>query len=241
MTHARSRALCAAARDVLHQRVAISPRRQLAGGSGATDETRSFAREVGRELGRPLTTLWNRIEVMLAEMQGAQPPADLLSDLETLRRHAAQMVAIVKGLICLGGERVFELRPVNVNAVVEQTLSPIVPRLAGRQIDIRWALDQTVPQALGDGDALGYALTVLVETAAAPKARLDITTNGAADGGGQVTIGTRRESQAVPGVNPDALVRLELVDAIVRSLGGRLERRVGNPVATVVLSLRGAA
>ena len=190
--------------------------------------------------GRPLTTLWNRIEVMLAEMQSDQPPADILADLETLRRHAVQMAATVKGLICIGGEDVFELRPVNVNAVVEETLSPIVPRLARRQIDVKCLLDRAGPQALGDGDALRYVVTVLVETAAETTTRVDITTEGAADGNVQVTIGTRRESPAVRSVSPDDRVRLELADAIVRSLGGRIERRVGNPATAVVLSLRGA-
>jgi hypothetical protein len=240
MTRVRSDALCAAARDVLHQRVAIRARRRLAGGSGGSDETRSFAREVGRELGGPLTTLWNRIEVMLAEMQSDQPPADILGDLETLRRHAARIAAIVRGLICIGGEHAFELRPVNVNAVVEETLSPITRRLAGRQIDVTCLLDRNVPQALGDGDALRYILTVLVEAAAEPNAKLDITTQGGADGDVQFSIETRRESRAVRGASPAGLVRLELADAIVRSLGGRIERRVGNPATAVILSLRRA-
>jgi signal transduction histidine kinase len=239
MTYVRSRVLCAAARDVLHRSVAIRPGRRLAGGSGASDEQRVFARDVGRELGRPLTTLWNRIEVMLAEMQSDQPPADILSDLETLRRHAAQMAAIVNGLICMGGEHVFELRQVNVNAVVEETLAPIIPRLARHQIDVNCLLDHTVAQALGDGEALRYALTVLVESAAEAVTRIDVTTGGAGNGDVQITIRTHGESQAGPAVNPNARVRLELVDAIVRSFGGRIERRVGNPGMAVVLSLRG--
>jgi signal transduction histidine kinase len=236
----RSQSLCAVAQDVLLQSVLVSPRRRLAGGSDASDATRSFAREVGHELSRPLTTLWNRIEVMLAELRSGEPPADILGDLETLCRQAAQMAATVKGLLCISGQPVLELHPVDLNVLVQDTLSSAIPRLARRQVDVKCHLDRTVAPVLGDGNALGYALTVLIDTAAETVNTVHVTTRGSANGDVRVSIGTDRESPVVRDITPEDPVRLGLAAAIVRGLGGRIEQRGGNPSRTFVISLRGA-
>ena len=212
-----------------------------AGGSDAPNEAlRAFARDVGRELTPPLMTLWNRIEVMLAEVRSDQPPSDFVGDLETLHRHAVRMVATVWGLLCIAGEPTFEVRPVDVNALIEDQLSRVSSRLVGRQIEVKSSLDRTIPPVLADTEALRFALATLIEPTAETSATVDVTTCRARDGEVQISIRDGREAHAIRGTALGGSLRLELADAIVRSLGGRIERRAGNPSATFVLSLRAA-
>lgn len=201
---------------------------------------RSFARDVGRELTPPLMTLWNRIEVMLAEARSDQPPSDFVGDLETLHRHAVRMAATVWGLLCMAGEHTFEVRPVDVNALVEDSLSTVSSRLVGRQIEVTPSLDRAIPPVLADTEALRFALVTLIEPTAETSATVDVRTCRAGDGEVQISIMVGRKAQAIRGTALGDSLRLALADAIVRSLGGRLERRGGNPSTTYVLSLRAA-
>jgi signal transduction histidine kinase len=204
-----------------------------------TPDLSAFARDVAQELTPSLMALWNRIEVMLAEARSDGLPADSLDDLEMLRHHAVRMVAIVKGLLCVSGEPVFGVGPVDLNTIVEDSLSPIVPRLARRQVEIEPLLDPTIPPVLADAEALRYALTSLVETAAETMTTVHVTTQRVGEDGARIHVGTSRLTQAERNIIPqqDGL-RVLLADAIVRSLGGTVQRRGGNPAVTYAISLR---
>jgi hypothetical protein len=240
-TYLRSHRLRGLARDLLLQSVLIRPRRCLAGGSDAPSEAlRSFARDVGRELTPSLTTLWNRIEVMLAEVRSDVPPSDLVGDLETLRRHAARMAAIVNGLFCISGEHTFAAQPIDPNGLVEDSLSTAVSQRVRSRIAVALNLDRTIPAVLADSDALRFALTALIEAAAETARTVDVTTRRAGDDEVLISIGNGPDGHGVRSLALQDALRLELADAIVRNLGGRVERRDGNPSTTFVISLRAA-
>jgi signal transduction histidine kinase len=209
--------------------------------SSDTPDLKTFARDVARELTPPLTALWSRIEVMLAEMSSDRPPASTPDDLEMLRRHAVRMVGTVRGLLCLSGEPVLEVRPVDLNAIVEDSLSPIASQRARRQVEIESFLDGAVTPVLADGEALRYVLTSLIETAADTMTTVQVMTQRVGEDGVRVHIGTSRQTQAERDITPDDGLRVVLAEAIVRSLDGTLTRRDGNPVATYVISLRRAS
>lgn len=203
-----------------------------------TPDLSAFARDLARELTPPLMALWSRIEVMLAELGSDGPLANTLDDLEMLRRQAVRIVAIVKGLLCISGEPAFEVRPIDLNAIVEESLSPIIPRLARRQVEIEPLFDRTIPPVLADAEALRYALTNLVESAAETMTMIQVTTHRVREDGARVTVGTNRLTQAEREISPDDGLGVVLADAMVRNLGGTLHRRGGNPVVTYAVSLR---
>jgi signal transduction histidine kinase len=197
----------------------------------------AFARDIAQELTPPLMALWSRIEVMQAEMAGDGPPASIPDDLEMLRRQAVRMVATVKGLLCIGGGPVFKVRPIDLNAIVEESLSPVIPRLAHRQVEIHSRLDQTLPPVLADGEALSYVLTSLVETAAEMMTTVHVTTQREGEDGARISVGTSRPTLTGRDVGPHDGYRVLLAEAIVNNLGGALQRERGNPAVTYVVSL----
>jgi signal transduction histidine kinase len=197
----------------------------------------AFARDIAQELTPPLMALWSRIEVMQAEMASDGPPASTPHDLEMLRRQAVRMVATVKGLLCLSGGPVFKVRPIDLNTIIEESLSPVIPRLAQRQVEVHSRLDRTLPLVLADGEALGYVLTSLVETAAETMTTVHVTTGREGEDGARISVGTSSPTLTERHVGFHDGCRVLLAEAIVNNLGGALQREGGNPSVTYAVSL----
>lgn len=205
------------------------------------DAPASLALAIARELTPALTTLRIRLEAMLDEIQGGEPQADLAGDLETLRRRVVQMTAIVKALTALGGESEFEPQPIDLNGIVEDVLLSVIPQGAGGG-GVRSNLDRSIPAVLGDTEALRYALTSFIATVAERSSTVDIRTRRETDGMVRLDIGTSQTPGTVREITlEDSLLRLVLAQALVRSLGGIVDQRIGNPSATFTVTLRAAS
>lgn len=238
--HDHARYLRRAARDTLIESSTCS-RRRLAGGSDYPDDASpSLARSIAHELTPALATLRFRLDAMLDESRGDEPLADLRGDLETLRRRVEQMTVIVRALTALDGESAFDLHPIDLNGIVEDVLSSVTPRLAGRAV-IRRNLDRGLPAVLADPEALRYALATLMETVADCSPTLDIATRRETSGDVRIDVGASHKSWIVRELTLQAdPLPVVLAHSIVRGLGGTLEQRIANPGRTFTATLRAA-
>lgn len=217
------------------------PRRQLAGGSATLDDAlQPFARDVARELTPSVSNLWLRIEVMLAEVGTDQASVNVVSDLAVLHRLAGQIVAIVKGLSCFGQGSSLDIRPIELNAFLDEALPPAIQGLAPRGIAVRHNRGEGLRPIFADADALRYAVTSLIETVAETSATVEVTTRSGADGDVRLDVGASRKPGAARVITSRDPVRLLLADAIVRNFGGSVERHIGNPGTTFAISFRAA-
>ena len=214
-------------------------RGRLAGGSGAVGDTLPpFARDIARELTPPLCNLWLRVEVMLAELDAGQPSTDVAGDLSAINRLAAQLAAITKGLSCLAPDSALDVGPVDLNALLPEVLSPLIPRLARRGVAIRPNRGRAVPPILADIDALWYVVTSLVETVAETSPTVDLTTRPDDNGDVCLDVGAGRQPEAMSAIASGDAVRLILAEAIVRNFGGSVQRHIGSSGTAFTVSFR---
>ncbi len=98
-------------------------------------------------------------------------------------------------------------------------LSPIVPRLAQRQVEIEPRLDRTIPTVLADPESLRYVVASFVETAAETMTTVQVTTQRMGEDGARINIGTSRQTLAERTISPEDGLRAVLAEAVVRNFG----------------------
>ena len=239
LIHREAERLRDSVRTAQIERYATCARLRVAGGSGPVDDVHaSFARDIARELTPPLSSLWLRIEVMLAELGSGQPPTDVLNDLSVLGRLAGQLAAIVKGLSCLAPDSRLDVRSVDLDAFLVEAISPLIPRLARRGVVVRPDRGPAGLRILADVEALRYVVTSLVETVAETSPIVDVTARSAENGDICLDVGGGRKPEALYAITSRDAARLVIADAIVRNLGGSVEQHIGNPCTTFTITLR---
>ena len=153
-------------RDVLYQNEKLTALGTMAAG-------------IAHEMNNPLGIITTRIEVMLLDAEQQHLPPQVLEDLQVLHR-ASQRVARIAGSLRsfarhTPGDRV----PLDLNAVVEESLQLMQKPLAADNVQIVSNLDRALAPILGDATTLHQVLMNLLTNAreAMPK-------------GGQVRIET---------------------------------------------------
>jgi PAS domain S-box-containing protein len=138
-----------------------------------------LAAGVAHEMNNPLGIITSRIEVMLLEAEGQAVPPSMLEDLQVLHRNAQRAAGIARSLRSFARQSPRERAPVDLNAVVAETLLLIQKPLAVDGIQVTTSLDAALPMILGDADALHQVL-------------LNLLTNAreAIAGRGEIRIGT---------------------------------------------------
>lgn len=122
----------------------------------------TLAAGIAHEVNNPIGVISSRIELMLLEAEGQDLPVEHLEDLRVLHRHAQRLGRIAESLLSFARQHQRELRPVDVNDVVEETLMLVGKQISKGGIHVLTALDPTLPPVLGDATALGQVLMNLV-------------------------------------------------------------------------------
>jgi signal transduction histidine kinase len=112
---------------------------------------------IAHEMNNPLGIITTRIEVMLLEADGQALPAQVIEDLQVLHRASQRVAKIAASL------RSFA--PVDLNAVVEETMLLMQKPLATDDIRVSCTLDTALPEIHGDANALHQVLLNLVTNA----------------------------------------------------------------------------
>ena len=116
---------------------------------------------------------------MLGEAESQTLPVRLLEDLKVIHRNVLRVAGVAQALRSFARQSTEERRPVDLNAVVAETLLLVGSSMSTDNIRITTALDPALPSLLGDANALQLVL-------------LNLLTNAreALTGGGEISIQT---------------------------------------------------
>ena len=125
----------------------------------------AMAAGIAHELNNPIGIISSRIELMLADSEGKQLPAEMAEDLQVLHRNALRVSKIAQGLLTLGRQRPRQPKRVDINSVVEDTLLLVGKQMSKDGIQVTTSLDRTIPPIVGDSTSLEEALLNLLMNA----------------------------------------------------------------------------
>jgi signal transduction histidine kinase len=154
----------------------------------------TLAAGVSHEINNPVAVIQSKVDVLRYRIADRDPPEALLAELGAIEKHGRRIGAITAGLLAFARETPFELRPLGLNAVVEegidlvrlpyqragllieQELDPSAPRIAGSQNHL---LQVLVNVLLNARDASRSGGRVWIRTQAdGPEVRLSIRDEG---------------------------------------------------------------
>jgi PAS domain S-box-containing protein len=139
----------------------------------------TMAAGIAHEMNNPLGIITTRIEVMLLDAEQQQLPAQVLEDLQVLHRASQRVARIAASLRSFARHTPGERVPLDLNAVVEESVLLLQKPLAADNVQIVVSLDRTLPPILGDASTLHQVLMNLLTNA-----------REAMPGGGQVRLET---------------------------------------------------
>ena len=139
-------------REVLYQSEKLSALGRLVAG-------------VAHEMNNPLGIISSRIELMLGEAEGQAFPAQHLDDLKVLHRNVLRVAGVAQALRSFARQSTGERRPVDLNAVVAETLLLVGRPMSTDNLRITTALDPALPSLLGNANALQQVLLNLLTNA----------------------------------------------------------------------------
>jgi PAS domain S-box-containing protein len=153
-------------REVLHQNEKLTALGTMAAG-------------IAHEMNNPLGIITTRIEVMLMDAEQQQLPAQVLEDLQVLHRASQRVARIAASLRSFARHAPSDRVPLELNAVVEESLQLMQKPLAADNIEVTTSLDGALPPILGDSSTLHQVLMNLLTNA-----------REAMPGGGKIRIET---------------------------------------------------
>jgi hypothetical protein len=159
-------------REMLHQNEKLTALGTLAAG-------------IAHEMNNPLGIITTRIEVMLLDAQQQRLPEQVIEDLDVLHRASHRVARIAASLRSFARHSPGEQVPLDLNAVVEESLQLMRKPLAADNVEIEARLTPHLPWMLGDAATLHQVLMNLLTNA-----------REAMPGGGRVRLQTGRAERA---------------------------------------------
>jgi PAS domain S-box-containing protein len=159
----------------------------------------TLAAGIAHEINNPIGIISSRIEIMLLDAESDPLPAEVMEDLRVLHRHAQRVARIAQGLLSFSRQAPGEGKraPVDLNALVEDTLLLVEKQVVKGGIAVKRVLDPGLPPVWGDENALQQVLMNLLTNA-----------RDALGAGGEISI----ETGIAPG-------EVEAVTLLVRDTG----------------------
>lgn len=164
---------------------------------------------IAHELNNPLTSIQGYAQLLLSR----RSPADRASDAQRISQEAERAGRIVKNLLQFSRETKSERRAVDLNEVIERTLSLRSYELKLENIDVELALDAALPRTLADAAQLQQVVLNLLVNAE----QAILMARGEEARNGRILIRTRRlaadrlameVSDDGPGIAPEIAARI---------------------------------
>ena len=144
--------------ELRHQREALYQTEKLAA-------LGTLSAGIAHEMNNPVGIMTSRIEVMLLEAAEQGLPAQVVEDLQVLHRASQRVAKIAGSLRSFARQAPNERRPVDLNAVVDETVLLMQKTLTVDGVRIATSLDRTLPPVRGDATALQQVLMNLLTNA----------------------------------------------------------------------------
>ncbi|HEY7540813.1 MAG TPA: ATP-binding protein [Methylomirabilota bacterium] len=163
---------------------------------------------IAHEMNNPLGIITSRIEVMLLDAEENNVPAQLLEDLRVLHRATQRVARIATNLRSFARQAPREHAPIDLNAVVQETLLLMQKPLEIDNIRLVTSLDPALSPIMGDSSSLQQVLLNLVTNAREAMGsggEIRIETGPAAERAGWVRMVI---ADTGPGISPDELSKV---------------------------------
>ena len=125
----------------------------------------TMAAGIAHEMNNPLGIITTRIEVMLLDAEQQALPAQVLDDLQVLHRASQRVARIAAGLRSFARHSPGDRVPLDLNAVVEESVQLLKKPLAADNVHVAVSLDRALPPILGDATTLNQVLMNLLTNA----------------------------------------------------------------------------
>jgi hypothetical protein len=163
---------------------------------------------IAHEMNNPLGIITSRIEVMLLDAEENNVPAQLLEDLRVLHRATQRVARIATNLRSFARQAPREHAPIDLNAVVQETLLLMQKPLEIDNIRLVTSLDPALSPIMGDSSTLQQVLLNLVTNAREAMGsggEIRIETGPATERSGWVRMVI---ADTGPGISPDELSKV---------------------------------
>ena len=101
------------------------------------------------EINNPLGIILSKSDIMLYTAKEKKLSAELVRDLEMIHRHGARIAEIIRGLLAFARRTSFDLTRIDLNRVIDETVSLFEKSLSSHQIRIERQLDRDLPHIVG--------------------------------------------------------------------------------------------
>ena len=125
----------------------------------------TMAAGIAHEMNNPLGIITTRIEVMLLDAEQQQLPPQVLEDLQVLHRASQRVARIAASLRSFARHSPGDRVPLDLNAVVDESLQLMQKPLAADNVQIVASLDRGLAPILGDATTLHQVLMNLLTNA----------------------------------------------------------------------------
>ena len=125
----------------------------------------TMAAGIAHEMNNPLGIITTRIEVMLLDAEQQHLPPQVLEDLQVLHRASQRVARIAASLRSFARHSPGDRVPLDLNAVVDESLQLMQKPLAADNVQIVASLDRGLAPILGDATTLHQVLMNLLTNA----------------------------------------------------------------------------
>lgn len=152
----------------------------------------TLAAGVSHEINNPIGVIASKVQILRYRVQDGDTPQKLLAELDVIDKHARRIAQITAGLLTFSRETPFELRPLDLPALVREAADLVrVPFQAGG-VELTWSVElPTGSEVLGSSNHLLQVLINILLNAkdASPPGSVVAVTVLAA--GAEVTLAIR--------------------------------------------------
>ncbi len=136
--------------------------------------------EIAEGINSPCGIMAIRSELLIQQAQENRLSEEFIKGLEVINRSSHQVAKVIKSLLTFSKQKSFEMKPLNLNELVEETLLLMENEFKERGVKAEKRLDPALPSVLGDAYELQGVLIHLINNG------LDAIRNGS----GTVCIAT---------------------------------------------------
>jgi signal transduction histidine kinase len=161
----------------------------------------TLAAGVSHEINNPVGVIQNKVDVLRYRIADGDPPENLLPELAAIEKHVRRIGVITAGLLAFAREAPFELRALDLDALVEEGIDLVRVPLQSAGLRLQLELDPARPRIRGSANHLLQVLVNILlnaKDASPPGARVWVRTESR---DGEVAVVIRDEGVGIPAAN----------------------------------------
>ncbi|MBL8724077.1 MAG: hypothetical protein JNK49_08520 [Planctomycetes bacterium] len=120
----------------------------------------TLAAGISHEINNPLGVMRNKVQILRYRAQDGETGERLLADLDTIDKHLSRVAQITAGLLQFAREQPFELRPIEVPALLREAADLV--RVPFRTAQVELVCDPAVPLQVALLGSANHLLQVLI-------------------------------------------------------------------------------